>query len=395
MNFLQKTTAVAAILGVTTLLGGVVACQSKDVSSGSYENGRELKIGGIMSLTGGAAAYGQETEKGILLAVEEINESSQGSIHYVSGDDKSDKTEAVKTARSLVEVEGVNVIVGPVISPSALSAGKYLDEMRVPMVSTSAIQDEVTVSDSYDRVFVSRVCFNNTFQGTVLAEFAFHDLGLRSVATIYDKTLSYSIGVSGTFKQVFEDLGGTVSYEENYSVSDTDYSSLIQKVSRFEVDALFIPGWDENVGPMLKQAGDRWDHFTLLGPESWPSNRLLSLAAGNIKTAYALSHYFPDDTNERVQAFNIAYNAKYGETPSPFAALGYDAIKLIWDAHSRAESSDSQSMMAAINATRNLTVVTGTITLDEHRNAVKDAVILRVHPDRFVFHKRIVPGASE
>lgn len=351
-----------------------------------------LVVGAVLSLTGGAAAYGEDADKGARLAVDKINaQEAHFKIQYVPLDDKSDKTEAAKVARTLVDGNGAQVILGPAISPSALSVGKFAEERKIPMIATSATQDEVTASAEYNREYVSRVCFNDSYQGRVLAHFVFNSLKKTTAAIIYDKTLSYSIGLSKTFSEEFSKLGGNVKYEENYSVKDTDYSALVNKVARFDVEVLFIPGWDENVGPMLKQAGNKWDKFTLVGGDGWPTNRLLELAGGNIKNAYAVSHYAPDDPSPLVKEFHEAFRKKYNEDSSPFSALGYDAMMLIWDAAKRARSLKGADLKDAINATRDLRLVTGSLTFDQFRNPMKDAVLVKILPDKIVFYSRVKP----
>lgn len=338
-----------------------------------------LKVGGILSMSGPAAAYGSDAEKGAQLAFAQA--SSQNlpfRASYVSTDDKSDKTEAIKAAHALIDNNGAQVILGPAISPSALSVGKFADERGIPMVATSATLDDITASPTYDRKFVFRVCFNDSFQGEVLATFVKSRLKKQRVAIIYDSTQPYSIGLAKSFKVAFEKLGGTVPYEENYSVNDTDYSSLIDKVAQFDVEALFIPGWDENVGPMIKQAAGRWNKFTLIGGDGWPTNRLLELAGGNIPQSYALSHFIADDPASEVVAFENAYKSRYGEAPSPFAALGYDAANLILDAAKRSKTLTPADIRAALESTNGLKLVTGPIKFDAHRNPKKDGIIVKI-----------------
>jgi len=350
-----------------------------------------LVIGSVLSKSGPAAAYGNDADRGARLALKELRAQADlpFEIRYISYDDRSDKTEAAKVARALIDADGVNAILGPAISPSALSVGKLAQERRIPVVATSATQDEVTASTTYDRTYVFRVCFNDSYQGKVLAQFARQDLGIRRVAVIYDNSLSYSIGLARTFREQFEARGGVVAYEENFSVTDSDFSALIDKVAAFPVDALFIAGWDENVGPMLKQAQNRWDNFILLGADGWVTHRLLELAGGNTGTSFALSHFINDDPSPRVQALNRAYEAEYGELPTAFSVLGYDAMRLIVDAARRAPTFDGPALRDALAATSDLDLVTGHLRFDSHRNPQKDAVVVKVEPDHFAFYKRI------
>ena len=364
----------------------------KPPSGGKSVGPKELFVGGLLSKTGGAAAYGGEADNGAVLAAEEINASATPiHVRYTSVDDKSDQTAAVKVARDLIDVGRVNVILGPAISPSAISVGKLAEERRVPIVCTSATQDEVTASDRYNREYVSRVCFNDSFQGRVLAKFAAVSLAKKTAVIVYDKTLSYSIGLSKTFRGEFGKLGGSVLQEENYSVQDTDYSPLISKVATFNADILFVPGWDENIGPMLRQAGSKWDKFIILGGDGLPTNRFLELARGNIKNVYAISHFSLSDPNEQVQRFRHAYHTKYGQDPTPFSALGYDAMMLIHAAALRAKSLSGPDLMIAINSSRDVKLVTGTLTFDQFRNPQKEAIVVQILPDRINFQERVRP----
>ncbi len=369
----------------------LASCErGKDLSQDEIKKNNALVVGGVLSLTGGAAAYGSDAKKGAILAKEIINRKDEDvEVEFICIDDKSDKTEAARVARQLVDIHKVNIILGPAISPSALSVGKLCEERGIPMVATSATQDEVTAADSYNRQFVFRVCFNDSFQGRILAHFAAKTLNKKTAIIVYDKTLSYSIGLAKTFREDFEAFGGSIKHVENYSVRDTDYSVLIDKVARIDADILFIPGWDENVGPMLKQAGNKWDKFVLLGGDAWPSNRLLELAGGNIKNAYAVSHFLSDDPDLLAQEFSKSYIAKYNEKPSPFAALGYDAMMLIYDAAKRAGSQTAPELKKAITTTECLKLVTGEITFDEFRNPQKDVIIVKILPDKIEFFKRI------
>lgn len=370
-------------------IGGGPAALGTPAGAGSA-TAKPLVVGAILSTTGGAGVYGSDTDKGARLAVEQVNARPGGArIKYVLMDDKSDKTEASKVARALLDLEKANVLLGPAISPSALSVAPLAEERQVPMIATSATQDDITRGAQGPRDYVFRVCFNDGYQGRAAAAFAATSLGKKKAAVVFDKSLSYSIGLANAFREEFGRLGGTVIAEENYSAKDTDFSALIAKVAGFDAELLFIPGWAEQVGPMLKQAGRMWDKFVLLGGDGWPTNRLLELAAGNVGNSYAIAHYAPEDPDPLSVAFRAAYRGKYGEDPSPFAALGYDTVLLIADAARRAASPTGADLQAALASTRGLKLVTGTFTSQSDHNPTKDVVIVRLKPDRIAFHERL------
>jgi len=354
---------------------------------------KTLKIGAILSETGAAGAYGGEAAKGAELALDLFNKSEGNDfkVKYIFTDDKSDQVEAAKLAKTLIDLEKVDIIVGPAISPSALSVGKYAEERGVPIVATSPTLDSVTNTEEYNRRNVFRVCFNDSFQGEVLAKFAHDDLGKKTAGIIYDSTLSYSIGLSDVFDQQFTALGGVIAFKENYSVKDTDFSALVDKVKRSDVDVLFIPGWDENVGPMIRQANGKWDKFILLGGDGWPTDRLLELAGQKIPEAYALSHFAKDDPAPEVKQFVSSYEGKYDETPSPFSALGYDAMNVVLDAAKRTKSINSSDLRASLNETKGLTLATGSFSFDEFGNPKKAGTIVKISPQGFAYEKSVNP----
>lgn len=385
-------TSVALLIAT---LGLVTGCEKDGGSASTPGDGdKTLVVGGILSLSGGAATYGQAADRGARLAVDQINARQGGlKVEYLPRDDKSDQREAADLAQNLIMGTHVHAMLGPAISPSAISVGKLADEQGVPIVATSATQNDITASDSYDRTFVFRVCFSDDLQARMLARFAYSELDRKQAVIVLDKTLSYSTGLAKSFSEEYETMGGRIAHRENYSVSDTDYSVLINKVASYAVDLVFIAGWDENVGPMLKQAGRKWDNFTILGADGCATERLLELAGRNTLNSYASSHFAFDGTPRKmVDDFISAYEQCYGEKPSQFAALGYDTMMLIYDAATRAGKLDRAAIRQAIANTDGLELVTdASLRWAEHRNPLKPVYIVKIHPDHFEFVKQMNP----
>ena len=130
---------------------------------------------------------------------------------------------------------------------------------------------------------------------------------------------------------------------------------------------------------MLQQARQMGIDVPMLGGDGWDSPKLQELAgpegiAGN----YISSHFSAQDTNPLVSNFVNEYKSAYdGQVPGAMAALGYDSVKVLVDALNRATDLSRSTINQAIVTTKNLTGITGTITIDENRNAVKPAVVLK------------------
>jgi len=129
----------------------------------------------------------------------------------------------------------------------------------------------------------------------------------------------------------------------------------------------------------------------VVGGDGLPTQKLLSLAGGHIPETYALSHFSLDDQRPVVKEFISEYREQYEVDPSPFSALGYDAMMLLADAAKRAGSFDSKAIRNTLESTDSLSLTTGEISFDEHRNPIKDAVVVRILPTHFEYVQRVRP----
>ncbi|NPA44610.1 MAG: ABC transporter substrate-binding protein [Chlorobi bacterium] len=377
------------LLLVLLLIIGIslTSCKGDEKKSSGTEKqevkNERIKVGGLFSLTGGASAYGEDLKKGTELAFSELNNNKK--YELIIRDTKSDKKEALKSFEDLVNVNKVNAILGPTISPNAMLLGDYADQYEVPMIVQAATQDGITKNKKY----VTRICFNDSFQGKALANFAHNDLNLKKAVIIYDKSISYSVGLADSFKNSFEKNGGKVISEESYSVNDRDFRALIDKVSNYDADVLFIPGWDENVGPMMRQAKNKWNKFVILGGDGWPTDKLFELSGGNLHNVYALAHFNPVGGDKKVDEFIKKYKAKYNKAPSPHAALGYDAVYLLDKAVNSIDGDITpKKINDKIKAIKSINLVTGKIEF-KNGEAVKSGVILKLTKNGYEFVKTV------
>ena len=141
---------------------------------------------------------------------------------------------------------------------------------------------------------------------------------------------------------------------------------------------IFIPGYYTDVANIAIQARRLDINVPLLGGDGWDSARLAEIAKENIDGSFYSNHYAQQDPDPRVQNFIAKYDAKYNAKPDGLAALGYDAAMLLFDAMRRSESLSGPHLAKALAATRDFAGVTGTISIDAERNAVKPAVMLQM-----------------
>ncbi len=232
----------------------------------------EIKIGVIAALSGPIAFYGQTTLNGMKLAIEQIN--AQGGINgqqikLIIEDNKGDSTESVTIAKKLINVDKVTAILGPIISTNCLAVAPIAQEAKVPMLTATETNTQITTIGDY----ISRICFIDPFQGEVLANFAIDNLKINTAAVLKDSGSDYSIGLSNSFKRVFEKRGGKIVYEGSYMAKDTDFSSQLTAIKSKTPDVIFIPGYSE-VAIMVKQAREFKINSVFLGSDGWDKDIL-------------------------------------------------------------------------------------------------------------------------
>jgi branched-chain amino acid transport system substrate-binding protein len=280
-------------------------------------------------------------------------------------------------------------VLGEVASGLSLAGAPVCQEQGVPMISPSSTNPRVTAVG--DMIF--RVCFIDPFQGYVCAKFAREqpDIKAEKVAILYDQAAPYAVGLGREFNKAFTSMGGTIATEQTYNAGDQDFTAQLTTIRGTNPDMIFVPGYYTDVGNIAFQARKLGIKAPLLGGDGWDSVRLTEIAGESINGSYYSNHYSQEDPSPRVQEFIATYKKEYGDPPDGLAALGYDAAMLLFDAMKRSKSLDGKELAAAIAATRDFAGVTGTISIDAERNAVKPAVVLEIKDGKPTYVTTIEP----
>src|SRR5690606_21941308 len=141
-------------------------------------------------------------------------------------------------------------------------------------------------------------------------------------------------------------------------------------------DVVYIPGYYTDVGNIAVQARKLDIKVPLLGADGWDSSKLAEIGGKAIEGCFYSNHYSQEDPSPRVRSFIEKYSAKHGAPPDGLAALGYDAANILFDALKRAPGARGKALAAELSRTQDFEGVTGRISIDADRNAVKPAVIL-------------------
>ncbi|AWE09133.1 ethanolamine utilization protein EutJ [Lysinibacillus sp. 2017] len=398
----NKMKKYGSLFMATALLTGALAgCNSDDDSSssgsGNSVSGDEIKIGANLELSGAVATYGASINDGAKLAIEEINAAGGvdgKKIKYIPVDNKSETAEATSAAIRLAEQEKVVAMLAPATSGNSVATVQLANKHKVPMVTGSGTAPNVTVNDDGSiNEYAFRTCFIDPFQGTVAANFASNELGAKNVAIYADNASDYAKGLAKSFKETIEANGGTVVIEEAYVAKDVDFKSTLTNIKGKNPDFIFIPGYYEEVGLIVKQARDLGINVPLMGADGWDSPTLVELAGADaLNNTFITNHYSSEDPDATIQKFVEAFKAEYNEAPNAFHALGYDSIYFIVDAIKRVDGDiTGESIQKALAATKDLSLITGTFTVDENHNPVKSATVLEFVDGKQQFNSKVNP----
>ncbi|MGM9560730.1 MAG: ABC transporter substrate-binding protein [Phascolarctobacterium sp.] len=379
----------AAICAAGLMLTG---CGGDKAKSG----GETVKIGAIGELTGANASYGSSMMHGFKLAVKEINAAggvNGKKLQLVEADTKSEPAEAANAMSKLISQDKVPMVTGIFTSSSAIAACNISETSKIPFLAIGATNPAVTVGkDGKTKPNTFRVCFIDPFQGTVGANFVLNELKAKKAAIYVDNSSDYAKGLADFFKQAYTAKGGSIVAEEAYLQKDTDFKAVLTKIKAAAPDVLYVPGYYEEVGKIVKQSRELGINCAIVGGDGWDSPKLAEIAgAAALNNTFFTNHYSPDSDSAESKAFVATFEKEYQQKPDAPAVLGYDGIKLLADAMKRAGSTDSAKVAAALADTKSFKAVTGETSLNDKHDAVKSAVIIELKDGKQAYRATVKP----
>ena len=392
MKFTKKKLALAiggALITMSVLVSGC--------STGSDKKADTIKIGVVAELTGNNATYGTSITNGIKLAVQQLNDTGGllgKKIELVVADNKSEPAEAANAMSKLVNQDKAPVVMGLFASSSAIAASNVSEAAKVPFLAVGATNPKVTLDEKTGKVKPNtfRVCFIDPFQGTVGANFILNELKLQKAAVYIDNSSDYAKGLAAFFKENFIKNGGTVVAEESYLQKDTDFKATLTKIKAAAPDILYVPGYYQEVGMIVKQGREMGIEIPMAGGDGWDSAKLPEIAGkAALNNTYFSSLYSPDDDSALNKAFVSEYEKAYKVKPDVFAALAYDSALLVAEAIKNAGDTDPVKIAQSMAKINGFQGVSGTVTFDAQHNPVKSAVIIEHKDGAQTFRTKINP----
>ena len=391
--FLQTASRGGLIALLTILFPLLPACKRQD-QTGQLQDRTTIKIGYYGDLSGPTYNFGESAKNGLIMAADEINGLGGidgRKIDVVIEDDQGSPDRAAKLASKLINQDKVIAVVAGGISGASLAAAPRAQALKIPFITTSSTDPAVTRTGDY----IFRVCYIDPFQGEVMAKFAANQLKARKAAVMVDFNNPYSRGLSEFFELSFTKLGGQIVSKQSYAQGDPDYKGQLSTIRVAEPDVIYIPGYYGDVGIIAKQARELGLTEPLLGGDGWDAPELWQIGGDALNNSFITSHYSVGDPAPPIQKFVHDYKQLYGNLdPDSHAALAYDAMHVVAEAIQRAGTTEAVKLREALAQTKNFAGVTGMISMNADRDAVKPAVVLKLQDGRQIYQETIQPESA-
>ena len=361
------------------------------ITSCGKKNENIIKIGQYASLTGSEATFGISSDNGLKLAVEEINKNGGvlgKKIEMITEDNQGKTSETQTVVQKLINRDKVVAIIGEVASSRSKAGAPICQQNHIPMITPASTNPEVTAIGDY----IFRVCFIDPFQATVMSKFILNSMKIKKVALLVDQKNAYSTGLAENFRRIFTSMGGEIIEEQKYSNGDKDFKAQLTSIKSKNPEGLFIPGYYTDVGLIAIQAREIGITAPLFGSDGWESEKLTEGKAKDaLEGCYFSTHVSAEDPNPDVQSFIKRYREKFKMEPDAMSFLAYDAGMLLFDAMKRAGSTEGEKVKNELAKTKDFKGVTGSITINDKRDAVKPAVVLEIKGGKFKYKETIAP----
>ena len=393
----MKMRILSIALAAAMLTSGLTGCSkgadknSEASGAASGASGDVIKIGGLAPLTGAVSVYGNATNNGIKIAVDEINAAGGvlgKKIQYICYDEKGDATEAVNAYNKLVQNDEVVALVGDVTSTPTLAVAQQAIQDGLPMITATGTAEAITQTG--DNIF--RACFTDPFQGELMANYASKKLNAKTAAIIYNMADDYSLGLMETFEKTAKELGLKIVAKESYTTNDVDFKSQLTKIAAQKPDVFFVPVYAQDLALIAVQAQQIGIKAKMLGADGW-DGVLEKIDKSNVSAldgSFFSSQYSAESDDPALKKFLSTYKERNKTEANMFSVLGYDAMKMMAQAITEAGSTDSQAIVEKLAAI-DYNGLTGNIKFDKDRNPIKQAAITTIQggKNKFVeFYKK-------
>lgn len=343
----------------------------------------EITVAAVEDLTGVNAIFGLPIQRGIDLAVKQINEQKAlgdgATLKVRYADAGSDTGQAVSLMAGLAGEPNVAAILGPTTSTQAVAADPAAQKVGMPVVASSNTADGITTIGDY--IFRTSLPEAAVVPNTV--KVVTKAFGLKRAAILYGTDDAFTLSARSIFASALAANGVSVVSEETFKKGDSDFTAALVSVKASTPGAIIIAGFPEEAAKIMIQARAMGIAVPFVGGNSFNTPKLAQLAGSAAEGAISGSAWSLDSTVPASVEFVSAFKTAYGVNPDQFAAQSYTAAWVLALAIKRADSLDHAAIRDALAQTRDWASPLGTFSFDANRDPVHPAVVLVVKNGAF------------
>ena len=347
------------VVGLSLLIPAA-ACTPKEAET-------TIKIGCLLDTSGDLAAMGTRILDAARLAVEDINAAGGvlgKQVELVEEDGATDPAIGFDGVKKMIEINGVQVIVGPMITGASLLSIPYVTEHKVPLITPSATGIQLSEEEGTEWFF--RTCLRDDAQGRALADIVM-DKGYTKLATIVlDNT--YGKGLETGIVEGLEAAGwqGEQVVSIHYAEGAKDYRTELQQIADSNPDVVLAVTYCDDGIIVFKQALEMdLDEIAWLGCDGNYGSGLFEVpSSAEFMEKAIVAGTRTVGTGTMCDHFNTAYEAKYGEAPEVYCDTVYDAVWAAAKAIEAAGVYDGEAIRVALTGLE-FTGATGPISYNE------------------------------
>jgi len=380
--YFKNKTWLAILLSLVMMFSLLAGCGGGGTDEGADKAaGETIKLGFLGATTGSVANYGIPGEKGMKLAIKEINADGGVLGKQLEGiyeDNKGDNSEIANITTKYITRDKVAALIGDPCTGLTKVAADIAQKNKVVIFSAGATGAGVVEIGDY----VFRNTLLDIFAAPAVVDWMLDDQGWKNVAIITSLNNGYSTALTPVFKEALEARNANIVLEDSINDGETDFTAQVTKLKNAGADVLVFTGYYTEAALIMNEAQKQNLDIKLIGGDGLYGQDLakLGLSAVEEKVIFYCG-FSTDQPSEETAAFLEKYRAEYNEEPDMFSAQYYDAVKIIADAMEKSGSADPTVYREELAKLKDYPGVSGQTTFRADREPIKSPVFLMTVKD--------------
>ncbi|HZJ84747.1 MAG TPA: ABC transporter substrate-binding protein [Syntrophomonadaceae bacterium] len=362
---------IALLLCIFMIFTLVVGCGGQ-----SAQDEEVIKLGYLGAKTGSVANYGIPAEKGMKLAIEEINESGGVLGKKLVGiyeDNKGENSDVAVIVDKYISRDKVVALVGDPCTGLTKVAADLAQKNEIVIFSPGATGDGVVEIGDY----VFRNTLLDIFAVPAVVEWMVKEKGWTDMAVVTTLDIGYSTDLTPVFEKAIDEKGAKIVFEDSINSGETDFTAQVTKLKNANADVLVFTGYYTEAALFMNEVKKQNLDIVLVGGDGLYGQDLAKLGQSAVEEKVIFYCGFSSDQpSPETAEFLDKYRAKFNEEPDMFSAQYYDAVMILAKAMEDAASDDPTVFRDELAKLKDYPGVSGNTTFREDREPIKSPVCL-------------------